>query len=106
MSEPHVIMWSGGKDSRCVATASSDGSARIWDAASGRPLTPPPKHPSDVWFLVFNPDSRRIVTGGVDGSARIWDAKTGQLVLPPLAHEPGHTIENRFHSRWDQAASN
>jgi WD40 repeat protein len=73
-------------DGRAVATASADDSARVWDAATGQPLTPGLRHGSDVYHVTFAPDGRRVATGGDDDTARVWDAATGDPVTPPLPH--------------------
>ena len=74
------------RDGTRVATASDDHTARVWDGATGRPLTPPLEHDDEVNQAAFSPDGARIVTAANDGSARIWDVGTGRLVIPPLVH--------------------
>jgi WD40 repeat protein len=59
------------KDERII-TASFDHSARIWDRATGRPLTPPLVHRLGVSEAVFNPDGAYALTGSWDGTARLW----------------------------------
>jgi len=73
-------------DGKRVVTASTDGTAQVWDAQTGRPMTGPMKHPGPVNFAQFSPDGRRIITGSGDMPgvrdksyvARVWDAQTGQ----------------------------
>jgi tetratricopeptide (TPR) repeat protein len=91
-----VIHAAFSPDSRRVVTASRNlaekhGEARVWDAATGRPVTPPMKHAHRVNHAAFSPDGRRVltVTGafGTGGpEARVWDAATGQPVGPPMRH--------------------
>ena len=69
-----------------LVTASSDGSARVWDAHTGLPLTEPIKHAKSVRDAQFSPDGKRIVTASDDGTARVWDARTGQPLTEPLTH--------------------
>jgi hypothetical protein len=58
-----------------VATCSGDHTARIWDAASGEPVTPPLHHGDAVRKAIFYADSRRVLTLCNDGVARIWDLR-------------------------------
>jgi len=64
-------------DGRTLATAASDGSARIGDAGTGAEMVRLAGHTDAVNGLSFSPDGRWIATGSEDGSTRIWDAATG-----------------------------
>jgi WD40 repeat protein len=74
-------------DGRRVVSAGSDRAPRVWDAATGQPVTPPMPHNGVVTHAEFSPDGRRLVTASLDGTARVWDAATGQPVTPPLRHQ-------------------
>jgi WD40 repeat protein len=74
-------------DGRILATASQDGIARLWDAASGKPLGAPLHHRSPVQAVAFSSDSRMLLTGERDRAARLWDAVTGRSLGPPLRHD-------------------
>jgi WD40 repeat protein/tetratricopeptide (TPR) repeat protein len=73
-------------DSRRVVTASTDGTARIWDASNGEPIVLPLRHNGSVIFAAFSPNGRRVVTTSSDGAARIWSAATGKPLTLPLRH--------------------
>jgi WD40 repeat protein/serine/threonine protein kinase len=73
-------------DGRRVLTSSSDGSARIWDAASGRELAVMRGHQKDVISAWFSPDGKRLVTASYDKTARIWDAVTGEQLKVLTGH--------------------
>jgi WD40 repeat protein/tRNA A-37 threonylcarbamoyl transferase component Bud32 len=73
-------------DGKRVVTASYDWTARVWDIASGQPVTAPLRHKGDVRHASFSRDGRRVVTASGDGSARVWDAQSGQPVTEPLKH--------------------
>ena len=66
-------------DGALIATAGSDGNARLWDARSGRLRRTFTGHEGSVYSAAFSPDRSRVVTAGSDGTARIWDAKDGHL---------------------------
>jgi WD40 repeat protein len=71
-----------------VVTASNDKTARLWDAANGKPLGEPMKH--DVAWVSsaqFSPDGQQVVTASYDGTARLWDAASGQAISEPMKHK-------------------
>lgn len=67
-----------------VATACRDGVARVWDAHTGEPLTPPMRHATVVAEVQFSRDGRRLWTRCWDDTATIWDATTGERYCEPL----------------------
>ncbi len=69
-----------------TALLPAGGYARIWDAASGRPLTGTLGHDVGVWSSSFNPAGNRLLTVGGDRAARVWDAGTGDPVTRPITH--------------------
>jgi hypothetical protein len=68
-----------------VVTVSEDGTARVWDAQTGRPLTER-KYGVDVHSAQLSPDGKRVVTASWDGTACVWDAQTGKPLTEPLKH--------------------
>jgi WD40 repeat protein len=73
-------------DGKAVLTASSDGTARLWDVATGRPLGAPMQHQGAVTRAAFSPDSKLAITASEDWTARLWDVATGQPVGALLQH--------------------
>jgi hypothetical protein len=71
-------------DSSRIVTASLDGTARVWDAASGAPLTGL-EHLLGVRTARFDPSGRRVVTASFDKTAAIWDVATDDRPLPVWA---------------------
>jgi eukaryotic-like serine/threonine-protein kinase len=74
-----------------VATASYDGTVRVWDTVSGLEIGPARWHTNDgpgvtlLFHVGFSPDGTRVVSAG-NRDARIWDVVTGDLTVPPLTH--------------------
>ena len=73
-------------DGKTVLTGSVDNTARLWDAATGKPAGPPMTHNGAVWTVAFSPDGKAVLTASNDKTARLWDAATGKSIGLPLAH--------------------
>jgi eukaryotic-like serine/threonine-protein kinase len=82
-----IFALSFSRDGKLIATASDDGNARIWDARSGSPRTPPLRHDRLVRSVAFDPAGHLLISGGQDNTARVWDVETGLPVGLPLYHE-------------------
>ncbi|MEI9898799.1 MAG: hypothetical protein WDN31_00225 [Hyphomicrobium sp.] len=67
-------------DGAHVLTASSDTTARIWDASSGKILAQL-RHDAIVNRAYFSSDGRRVVTASDDTTAKLWDAETGKELV-------------------------
>ena len=68
-------------DGTRAATASSDGSVRIWDPRTGRQqVALRLALPVGATGVAFSPDGRRLVTTWADGTTRIWTLDLDELV--------------------------
>ena len=72
-------------DGNVIATAGTDETVRLWNAADGRQLMALGEHADAVWSVDFNRDGTRLVTASFDGTAKVWDTSTGHL-LATLEH--------------------
>lgn len=62
-----------------LATGSRDGSAILWETATGHKLREIKAEPLGVTAVALSADGRRLLTGGA-GTAKLWDAETGALI--------------------------
>ena len=74
-------------DGRQVLTGSADGTAKLWDAATGLEVRSFHGHTDSVLSVAFSPDGRQVLTGSRDGTAKLWDSATER----PLWTADGHT---------------
>ncbi len=69
-------------DGRRVVTASDDGTARIWDARTGRGLaTLRVLGDAASYEAAFSPDGRALLTVSDSSRPRLWDARTGAPLI-------------------------
>jgi WD40 repeat protein len=82
----HLLSATYSPDGRRIVTASSDRTARVWEAEGGRLLAELKGHGSVVWNATFSPDGQRIATASADKTARIWETASGRLLVTLTGH--------------------
>jgi WD40 repeat protein len=74
-------------DSKKVFTGGMNGTAHIWDAASGAELKKIEVRSAWLSLVTFSLDGTKVVTGSIEGIAVIWDSESGE----ELKKLEGHT---------------
>ncbi len=77
-------VWS--PDGTRIASASYDGTVRVWDATTGDHLYVYRGHNGGVETIAWSPNGRYIASGGKDNTAQVWDATTGATLLNYTRH--------------------
>lgn len=74
-------------DGSRLLTASHDGTARLWDPATGAGIGAPMRHARALNSAHFSPDGLRVLTASWDKTARLWDGKTGAPIGAAMTHQ-------------------
>jgi WD40 repeat protein len=74
-----ALSYSG--DGQWLATAGFDGTARVWEAGTGRESLKITLPGGALYGVAFHPDPSRIAVAGEDGTARVYDVGTGRETL-------------------------
>ncbi|NJO71483.1 MAG: hypothetical protein HC825_06940 [Oscillatoriales cyanobacterium RM1_1_9] len=78
-------------DGQWLASASIDGTAKVW-RADGTLVTTLKGHQGAVWAVAFRPGSRQLVTTGQDKTIRLWSV--------PLNNQPETSPDYNTRGTW------
>lgn len=85
-----------------LATASSDGTVKLWDMENGKCIVTFNQHTGPVNAVAFSPNYEYLSSGGSDGTVRLYSMKElrhlRSLVPPGLLNVP---IDRIFGLGWD-----
>jgi WD40 repeat protein len=85
-----------------LATASSDGAAKLWDLGSGKELIAITGHGGPLFGVAISPDGTLLATAGYDNTAKIWDLKlppekaAAELNITLNGHAPGQPVGDLY----------
>jgi hypothetical protein len=85
-------------DGTRIATASFDGTVKLWDAATGQEVLTLRGHTVGVLCVAFSPDGAKLVSGGHDTLAVVWDA-TGLPEAIPADARAHRLVQSRL-AEW------
>ncbi|KAF9234524.1 WD40-repeat-containing domain protein [Melanogaster broomeanus] len=74
-------------DDKTFASASSDGTCRIWNTGTGGLLLDFDDHQGEVEWVAYSPNGAKIASGADDHTIRIRNTLTGERLTQPLLHE-------------------
>jgi Tol biopolymer transport system component len=69
LNDHNGVVWS--PDGKRLATASSDNTAKVWDAVNGQDLLTLRGHDEWVYSVAFSPDGKRLAMGSEDGTVQV-----------------------------------
>jgi WD40 repeat protein len=73
-------------DGSRLATASSDGTVKLWDLSTGNVIRVLRGHTAAVWGLSFDPKGRLLASGSEDRTIRLWRVRTGAQIRVLAGH--------------------
>ena len=79
------MAWS--PDGARLLSGGSDGTLRLWEAASGRELAVLEGHKGQVSSVAWSPDGARLLSGGGDGTVRLWEVASGRELAVLEGHK-------------------
>lgn len=69
-----------------LATASHDGTIRLWNIGAGQELMTLTGHTDAINAIDYSPDGTYLATASYDGTAKIWEVASGQAMLNLAGH--------------------
>jgi WD40 repeat protein len=81
----YVMSLDWSPDGSRLATATNDGTVRVWDAEAGKEVLTR-REASGVWSVRWSPDGKRLVVCAGDKSVKVWDAGSGHEIQTFRGH--------------------
>ena len=106
----HTALVSGAvfsPDGTRIATASNDGTTRLWDAQTGAELLSIPTGVTNgLHGIDYSPDGKLLATAGRNGTAILWNAESGERLIDLVGHSDQVTgIKFSPDGKWLATAS-
>ena len=73
-------------DGETIVSVSDDGTIRLWNVNTRKPLKTLMAHADSVNSVVFSSDGETIASAGNDRAVRLWNANTGKLLRTLTGH--------------------
>lgn len=91
------------EDGKRLASASDDGTAKIWDVSQGKLLVTLSGHEDAVFDLAFDRAGKLLATASRDHTIRIWDSSSGKSLF--VIHVDGGISDIAFNGDGTQLAA-
>jgi len=85
--DDEVLSVAFSSDGKAIASASRDGTVKLWQAEDGQELLTFRGHDDEVYSLAFSPDAKTIASVSRDGTVKLWQAADGQEILTLKGHD-------------------
>ena len=92
----HRVYWVDVSASGTIASASKDGTIRLWNLATGQHVATLDEHTDSVNTVAFSPNEKWLASGSTDGTVRLWQrsgAGVTQVVQTPQTGGGGGTVQ-------------
>ena len=74
-------------DGTRLASASADGTVKLWNVATREEIATLEGHEDQVWSVVFSPDGRLLASASLDRTVKLWNVATGLNIATLEGHE-------------------
>lgn len=74
------------RDGKRLASASRDGTVKVWEATNGKVAFNLKGHEGGVMRVAFSPDGNRLASAGEDKTIKLWDAGNGTQIVTLKGH--------------------
>ena len=74
-----VVAVAYSPDGKTLASASYDGTLKLWDVAGGKERATLKGHTDAVLCVAFSPDGKALASAGYDTTVRLWDPAIHEL---------------------------